>query len=149
MINNLLDMARLEQGRAAPRIARAAGVLLQAAAEVIRPRAEDRGVELSLDAADDLPPVSVDPDQFQHALQNLLDNALAHAAGRADHPGGGRRRGGRGLQRDRYRQRHPRRVSALGLPALFPRARHARRRQRPGTGHRPRNRHRPRRFGAM
>ena len=32
----------------------------------------------------DLPPVAVDVDQFQHALQNLLDNALAHT------PQGGR-----------------------------------------------------------
>jgi two-component system, NtrC family, sensor histidine kinase KinB len=32
----------------------------------------------------DLPAVAVDADQFQHALQNLLDNALAHT------PQGGR-----------------------------------------------------------
>ena len=31
-----------------------------------------------MDAAGDLPAVAVDVNQFQHALQNLLDNALAH-----------------------------------------------------------------------
>ena len=37
-----------------------------------------------MDVAGDLPPVAVDVDQFQHALQNLLDNALVHT------PQGGR-----------------------------------------------------------
>jgi signal transduction histidine kinase len=35
-------------------------------------------VELLLEDPGDLPAVAVDGDQFQHALQNLLDNALAH-----------------------------------------------------------------------
>ena len=52
--------------------------LLQSAIESFRPRAEDRGIELSVEVAGDLPPVAVDADQFQHALQNLLDNALVH-----------------------------------------------------------------------
>ena len=37
-----------------------------------------------MDVADDLPAVAVDADQFQHALQNLLDNGLTHT------PQGGR-----------------------------------------------------------
>jgi signal transduction histidine kinase len=37
-----------------------------------------------MDVAGDLPPVAADVDQFQHALQNLLDNALVHT------PQGGR-----------------------------------------------------------
>ena len=41
-------------------------------------------MELVVEVAGDLPPVAVDADQFQHALQNLLDNALAHT------PQGGR-----------------------------------------------------------
>jgi signal transduction histidine kinase len=85
MINNLLDLARLEQGRSQlhqrPEKPRD---LLQAAADSFRPQAEDRGIELSMDAAGELPPVAVDVDQFQHALQNLLDNPLVHT------PQGGR-----------------------------------------------------------
>jgi len=37
-----------------------------------------------MDVVSDLPPVAADVDQFQHALQNLLDNALVHT------PQGGR-----------------------------------------------------------
>ncbi len=85
MINNLLDLARLEQGRSQLHLRPERPLaLLQSAAESFRPRAEDRGIELSMDVAGDLPPVAVDVDQFQHALQNLLDNALVHT------PQGGR-----------------------------------------------------------
>ena len=41
-------------------------------------------MKLSTDAAATLPLVAVDAEQFQHALQNLLDNALVHT------PQGGR-----------------------------------------------------------
>ena len=86
MINNLLDLARLEQGASQLHLRpERPAKLLQAAAESFRPRAEDRGrANSSCEAADDLPPVAVDAEQFQHALQNLLDNALAHT------PQGGR-----------------------------------------------------------
>ncbi len=85
MINNLLDLARLEQGRSQLRLRpERPASLLQAAAESFQGRAADQGIELLLDAADDLPPVAVDAEQFQHALQNLLDNALVHT------PQGGR-----------------------------------------------------------
>ena len=85
MINNLLDLARLEQGRSQLHLrAEKPRDLLQAAADSFRPQAEDRGIELSMDAAGELPPVAVDVEQFQHALQNLLDNALVHT------PQGGR-----------------------------------------------------------
>jgi signal transduction histidine kinase len=79
MINNLLDLAKLEQGRSQLHLQRERPLtLLQSAIESFRPRAEDRGIELTLDAAGDLPPVAVDRDQFQHALQNLFDNAVVH-----------------------------------------------------------------------
>ena len=79
MINNLLDLARLEQGSSQLQLhATKPLVLLQTATELVRPQAEDRGVELVMNLAADLPLVAVDVDQFQHALQNLLDNALAH-----------------------------------------------------------------------
>jgi two-component system, NtrC family, sensor histidine kinase KinB len=79
MINNLLDLARLEQGRAQLHFQPdRPAALLQSAIESFRPRAEDRDIDLALDAAGTLPLVAVDEDQFQHALHNLLDNALVH-----------------------------------------------------------------------
>jgi NtrC-family two-component system sensor histidine kinase KinB len=85
MINNLLDLARLEQGRSQLQLRpERPAALLQSATESFRPRAEERGIELLLDTAGELPPVAVDADQFQHALQNLLTNALVHT------PQGGR-----------------------------------------------------------
>jgi len=85
MINNLLDLARLEQGQSQLHLRPERPMtLLQSATESFRPRAEDRGVELTMNVAGELPPVAVDLHQFQHALQNLLDNALVHT------PQGGR-----------------------------------------------------------
>jgi signal transduction histidine kinase len=85
MTNNLLDLARLEQGRSKLHLTpERPRDLLQSAAESFRPRAEDRGIELTMDVDGGLPAVAVDVGQFQHALQNLLDNALAHT------PQGGR-----------------------------------------------------------
>jgi signal transduction histidine kinase/HAMP domain-containing protein len=79
MINNLLDLARLEQGRSqlCLRPQRPAA-LLRAAAEAVEGRIADQRIELRVDAAADLPPVAADAEQLQHALQNLLDNALLH-----------------------------------------------------------------------
>jgi NtrC-family two-component system sensor histidine kinase KinB len=85
MINNLLDLARLEQGKIQLNLRpERPASLLRSAMDSFLPRAEDQGVRISLEAAEDLPPVAVDADQFQHALQNLLDNALRHT------PQGGR-----------------------------------------------------------
>ena len=85
MINNLLDLARLEHapGELPAEPARPATVV-RAMAESFRPRAAEQGIEFSWDAPADLPQIPVDVDQLQHALQNLLDNALAYT------PPGGR-----------------------------------------------------------
>ena len=79
MINRLLDLARLEQGRSHFRVQpERPQALLQAAAAAFQPRTTDRHVGLLVAAPGDLPLVAVDAEQFQHALQNLLDNALTH-----------------------------------------------------------------------
>jgi signal transduction histidine kinase len=79
MINNLLDLARLEHGRSQLQLRPERPIaLLQSAIESFHPRAEDRGIDLSMDVVGALPAVAVDADQFQHALHNLVDNALVH-----------------------------------------------------------------------
>jgi PAS domain S-box-containing protein len=84
-INNLLDLTHLERGReyleARPE---APATLLQTAADAIRPRAADKGVDVQVDAPADLPLVAVDAYRFGHALNNLLDNAVTYT------PRGGR-----------------------------------------------------------
>jgi two-component system, NtrC family, sensor histidine kinase KinB len=80
VVNNLLDLTRLEQGArqldAAPQ---APGALLHAAADKLRPRALDKGVEIVLDMPAALPAVAVDAGRFGNALDNLLDNALTYS----------------------------------------------------------------------
>jgi signal transduction histidine kinase len=79
MIEHLLALARLEQGRESLRLRpEAPQALLQAAAEAARPRVEAKHVELVAENATALPAVAVDPERFGHALNNLLDNALAY-----------------------------------------------------------------------
>jgi two-component system, NtrC family, sensor histidine kinase KinB len=85
MINNLLDLARLEEGPGQLHLEPVRlGSLLRSIDQSFRPRAEEQGIELSLEVPADLPQVAVDVDQLQHALQNLLDNALTYT------PQGGR-----------------------------------------------------------
>jgi signal transduction histidine kinase len=79
MVNHLLDLARLEQGsqqldiRPEPPEA-----VLRAAADAVRPRAQDKGIELVVNIPPALPPAAVDPERIGHALRNLLDNALTY-----------------------------------------------------------------------
>jgi signal transduction histidine kinase len=78
-INNLLDLTRLERGEGKLQTRpESPGELLQAAAEAIRPRAEDKGLQVEVDMPPDLPAVAVDAKRFGHALNNLLDNAVTY-----------------------------------------------------------------------
>lgn len=79
MINNLLDLARLEQGTRQLNVEGVAPqALLQRASDAIRPRADDRGVEIVVDAPANLPAAAVDAERLGHALRNLLENALTY-----------------------------------------------------------------------
>src|SRR5262249_22020374 len=83
--NELLDLARLERGREQLDLGpERPADLLQAAADTIRPRAADKGVEVLVQAADDLPNIAADAQRPGHALDNLLTNAVTYT------PRGGR-----------------------------------------------------------
>ncbi|HLJ91786.1 MAG TPA: ATP-binding protein [Gemmataceae bacterium] len=78
-VNNLLDLTRLESGRAQLDLRpEAPAALLQAAADGIRPRAEDKDVTITVELPPDLPNVVADAQRLGHALGNLLDNALTY-----------------------------------------------------------------------
>lgn len=79
MVNNLLDLARLEQDwRQLDAQPQAPSALLRSAAEAIRAEAQDKGVDLVVEPSPDLSPVVVDVERMGHALRNLLNNALTH-----------------------------------------------------------------------
>lgn len=79
MVNNLLDLARLEQGSRQLDVApESPAKLLQAAVDAVRPRAEDKGVQIAVHAPPGLPEIAVDAGRLGHALRNLLDNALTY-----------------------------------------------------------------------
>jgi NtrC-family two-component system sensor histidine kinase KinB len=79
VVNNLLDLTRLEQGRVYLDLQPISpGDLLRVAADAVRPRAEDKGVDVTVEVPDNLPLVSADAQRLGHALTNLLDNALTY-----------------------------------------------------------------------
>lgn len=76
-INNLLDLTRFEGGRQRLDLKpQSPADLLRAAANVVRPRVEDKQITIAVEAPDGLPPVEVDVPRFAHVLDNLVDNAI-------------------------------------------------------------------------
>ncbi len=82
LIENVLDFARVERGKAAysyrdadlePTVVRAV--------EACRYRAETEGMRLELEVAPELPPVVVDERALQLAVINLVENAIKYATG--------------------------------------------------------------------
>ncbi len=77
LITDLLDLAKIEAGRAELRLAT---VSIQDTAEglanLIRPQAENRGVELKLKVQPNLPPAETDAGKLQQIIFNFLSNAI-------------------------------------------------------------------------
>lgn len=79
LIEHLLALARLEDGRERLEVRPVDPVtLLRAAADTAAARAEDQRIEVTVQDEPGLPPVAVDPTRLGHALNNLVDNALAY-----------------------------------------------------------------------
>ncbi len=80
MINNLLDLSRLESGQAKVQRRRLnPAPLIEEAAEGLRLASRDRNIAMELEISGDLPEVYADPDMIGQVLGNLLDNALRFA----------------------------------------------------------------------
>src|SRR5262249_20410280 len=79
LIDNVLDFARLEQGRAAYDFREGnLGELMDRALEIYRHRAEREGVKLVTRIEPDLPRSAFDEEAMTLVLLNLLDNALKY-----------------------------------------------------------------------
>ncbi len=84
MLEELLDMSRLQSGRSSVELTPARPEeLAEEAMEPFRSAAMDRGVKLESDIPPDLPDVNADAARIKHVFGNLLANALKYTA-----PGG-------------------------------------------------------------
>ena len=80
LINNLLDLARLESGAAvSERRLQLPGDLVTRAAEDARDVISAAGLTIACEVAAGLPPVSVAADQLYHVFSNLISNAAKHS----------------------------------------------------------------------
>lgn len=79
MINDLLDLTRIEQGRVQLDLHPVASAdLVAGAVERFAAQARDAGVDLAADVPTGLPPVRIDRERVGHIFHNLVGNALAH-----------------------------------------------------------------------
>ena len=77
IVENLLDMGRIESGRALMDLkAESVSTVVEASTGPLRAAFQDRGVELLLDLPEDLPHVLADRTRIGLVFSNLLNNAL-------------------------------------------------------------------------
>jgi signal transduction histidine kinase/HAMP domain-containing protein len=81
MINDLLDLTRIEQGRVKLDLQpQSVSALVAGALDRAQSRADDAGITITLELAGDLPDVLVDHDRIEHVFDNLIVNAIQHTA---------------------------------------------------------------------
>jgi len=79
MVNDLLDLTRIEQGRVRLDLSPVSSAdLVGESVDRYEGRARDAGIELKPTVAVGLPPVRVDRERIGHVFDNLIGNALAH-----------------------------------------------------------------------
>ena len=77
MINDLLEMAKIESGKIEVNIQTMnLAEACEAAAGLIMPLADKKGLPLKVELEDDLPIIETDPKKFQQILFNFLSNAV-------------------------------------------------------------------------
>lgn len=81
MVNDLLDLTRIEQGRVKLDLkAIAPADLVADAVRRFESKAEDAGIRLQGKVSFGLPPVMADSERLSHVFDNLIGNALIHTA---------------------------------------------------------------------
>jgi signal transduction histidine kinase len=77
IINDLLDLARIEAGKAEVRIQKVPITdLCETLAQLVRPLADKKHLQLQVELAEGLPVIQTDPGKLQQILYNLLSNAI-------------------------------------------------------------------------
>jgi signal transduction histidine kinase len=77
MINDILDLAKVESGKMEIRLGEfKINTLLSAQCDMARPLAEKKNIDLNCDAPASLPPLRQDQAKVQQILNNLLSNAI-------------------------------------------------------------------------
>ncbi|MFN7972468.1 MAG: ATP-binding protein [Acidobacteriota bacterium] len=77
LVENILDLSRLEAGKAAWSVELVdLGATLSRAAESLHAQAEEKGVALAIDVPPDLPPVPGNGDRILQVVLNLVNNAV-------------------------------------------------------------------------
>lgn len=77
MINDILDLAKMESGKMEVRLSEfKINTLLAAQCDMARPLAEKKNIDLDCEADVALPPLRQDPAKVQQILNNLLSNAI-------------------------------------------------------------------------
>jgi signal transduction histidine kinase len=77
LINDLLDLAKIEAGRAELRLATVSiKDTCEGLANLIRPQAEKRGIALKIKVQPNLPPAETDAGKLQQIIFNFLSNAI-------------------------------------------------------------------------
>ncbi len=81
MINDLLDLTRIEQGRVKLDLQpQTVSALVEGALDRVRSRAANAGIAIETQLDGDLPEVLVDHDRIEHVFDNLIVNAIQHTA---------------------------------------------------------------------
>jgi signal transduction histidine kinase len=79
LINDLLDLSRLDEDRLRPVIREVEpGSVARRAAHRVTPAADSRGVKVELDPQEHLPSCQTDANRVEQILVNLLGNAIQH-----------------------------------------------------------------------
>jgi NtrC-family two-component system sensor histidine kinase KinB len=79
LVNNLLDLSKIEAGRVEMEFEPVDGTLLTSRAiSTLTNQAEEKGIELTQDLLDELPQIKADPNKITWVLTNLIANALRY-----------------------------------------------------------------------
>jgi NtrC-family two-component system sensor histidine kinase KinB len=79
MVNDLLDLTRIEQGRVRLDLQSVEpSELIAGVVQRFNERTQDAGITIETEIAPGLPPVRVDPSRIAHVFDNLVGNAIEH-----------------------------------------------------------------------